>query len=71
MESVEKIYCGDRDDSALTTAILANRNNDGYNNWMNNPFAYLMFMMIPAIWGGNGFNGNNNAVNAQLQSLQT
>lgn len=58
-ETVEKIYCCDRDnnDNALAAAILANGNNrrddwgpmaammgGGMNNWMNNPFAYLMFM---------------------------
>lgn len=67
MESVEKIYCGDRDDSALTTAILANRNNDGYNNWMNNPFAYLMFLAF-ARNGGFGNDGNSNAA---LEAIRT
>lgn len=73
MESVEKIYCGDRDDSALTTAILANRNNDGYNNWMNNPFAYLMFLAF-ARNGGFGNDGNGNvaleAIRTQMQDNQ-
>ena len=73
MESVEKIYCGDRDDSALTTAILANRNNDGYNNWMNNPFAYLMFFAF-ARNGGFGNDGNGNvaleAIRTQMQDNQ-
>ena len=54
---VEKIYCCDRgdNDNALAAAILANNRRDdwgpmaammggGMNNWMNNPFAYLMFM---------------------------
>lgn len=60
-ETVEKIYCCDRDnnDNALTAAILANGNNrrddwgpmaammgGGMNNWMNNPFAYLMFLAL-------------------------
>lgn len=78
----EKIYTSDSasnfSNGAMMGAMLGKDNdnalafaNGGLNNWMNNPFAYLMFMMIPAIWGGNGFNGNNNAVNAQLQSLQT
>lgn len=56
----EKIYCCDRgdNDNALAAAILAgnNRRDDwgpmaammggGMNNWMNNPFAYLMFMAL-------------------------
>ena len=41
-DTIEKIYCSDRDnDSALTAAILSGNNRrDDYNNWMNNPFAY-------------------------------
>lgn len=57
-ETVEKIYCCDRDnnDNALTAAILANGNNrrddwgpmaammgGGMNNWMNNPFATVTY----------------------------
>lgn len=60
-ETVEKIYCCDRDnnDNTLTAAILANGNNrrddwgpmaammgGGMNNWMNNQFAYLMFLAL-------------------------
>lgn len=60
-ETVEKIYCCDRDnnDNTLAAAILANGNNrrddwgpmaammgGGMNNWMNNPFAYLMFLAL-------------------------
>lgn len=57
-ETVEKIYCCDRDnnDNALAAAILANGNNrrddwgpmaammgGGMNNWMNNPFATVTY----------------------------
>lgn len=59
-ETVEKIYCCDRgdNDNALAAAILAgnNRRDDwgpmaaimggGMNGWMNNPFAYLMFLAL-------------------------
>ena len=70
-ETVEKIYCCDRDnnDNALAAAILANGNNrrddwgpmaammgGGMNNWMNNPFAYLMFLALFRN-GGFGFGG--------------
>lgn len=73
MEPVERIYCCDRDnnDNALAAAILANGNNrrddwgpmaammgGGMNNWMNNPFAYLMFM------------AQLNAIRTQLQDNQ-
>lgn len=70
-EVTEKIYCCDRgdNDNALATAILAgnNRRDDwgsmaammggGMNNWMNNPFAYLMFMALLHN-GGFGFSGD-------------
>lgn len=79
-ETVEKIYCCDRDnnDNALAAAILANGNNrrddwgpmaammgGGMNNWMNNPFAYLMFLAFTR----NGFGNDNN--NAALEAIRT
>lgn len=97
-ETVEKIYCYDRDnnDNALAAAILANGNNrrddwgpmaammgGGMNNWMNNPFAYLMFLALFRN-GGFGFGGDGagtatqgietqaqlNAIRTQLQDNQ-
>lgn len=80
----EKIYTTDNGSNfangALMGASLNRGNSDAAalmanqfgSNWMNNPFAYLMFMMIPAIWGNGAFGGNGNqAANAQLQNLQT
>jgi hypothetical protein len=78
-ETIEKIYCHDRDDSALTAAILANNNNrrDDYDSmaaWMNNPFAYIMFL---ALFRNGGFGvGNDNATQgietqAQLNAIRT
>ena len=66
-DTIEKIYRGDRgDDNALTAAILSNnRRDDGYNNWMNNPFAYLMFLAFTR----NGFGNDNN--NAALEAIRT
>jgi len=67
-DMIEKIYCSDRgDDNALTAAILSNnRRDDGYNNWMNNPFAYLMFL---AFTRNGGFGNDNN--NAALEAIRT
>jgi hypothetical protein len=67
-DAIEKIYCSDRgDDNALTAAILSNnRRDDGYNNWMNNPFAYLMFL---AFTRNGGFGNDNN--NAALEAIRT
>ena len=82
-ETVEKIYCCDRDnnDNALAAAILANGNNrrddwgpmaammgGGMNNWMNNPFAYLMFLALFRN-GGFGFGDGHGAGIATTQVI--
>ena len=83
-ETVEKIYCCDRDnnDNALAAAILANGNNrrgddwgpmaammsGGMNNWMNNPFAYLMFL---ALFRNGGFGFNGDGACAATQGIET
>ena len=70
-DTIEKIYCSDRgDDNALTAAILSNNNrNNDYNNWMNNPFAYLMFLAFTRN-GGFGNDGNNAALEAIRTQMQ-
>lgn len=82
-ETVEKIYCCDRDnnDNALAAAILANGNNrrddwgpmaammgGGMNNWMNNPFAYLMFL---ALFRNGGFGGDGHGTGVATQGIET
>lgn len=64
----EKVYCYDHPSAygnhdALAIAAMANRRNDdwpmmammngGMNNWMNNPFAYMMMFALFR----NGFGG--------------
>ena len=81
MEGIEKIYCCDRDnnDNALTAAIMANGNNrrDDWgpmaammnNNWMNNPFAYIMFL---ALFRNGGFGcGNGDGSGPATQGIET
>ena len=83
-EAVEKIYCCDRDnnDNALAAVILANGNNrrddwgpmaammgGGMNNWMNNPFAYLMFLALFRN-GGFGF-GDGHGAGVATQGIET
>ena len=83
MEPVERIYCCDRDnnDNTLTAAILANGNNrrddwgpmaammsGGMNNWMNNPFAYIMFL---ALFRNGGFGFNGDGTGAATQGIET
>lgn len=81
METCEKIYCCDRgdNDNALTAAILANGNNrrDDWgpmaammnNNWMNNPFAYIMFLALLRN-GGFGW-GNGDGPGHAAQGIET
>lgn len=86
-DSIEKIYCCDRgdNDNALAAAILANGNNrrddwgpmaammgGGMNNWMNNPFAYLMFLTLFRN-GGFGFGVATQGIEtqAQLNAIRT
>lgn len=90
-ENVEKIYCCDSGDNALAAAAMMNGGRSGNdqaalmasmmnnNNWMNNPFAYMMFMSLMREWNGYG-NGNGvqgaetqaqlNAIRTQLQDNQ-
>lgn len=88
-EIVEKIYCCDRNnnDNALTAAILANGNNhdnwgplaamlNNQNEWMNNPFAYIMFLALFRNgfggWGdGNGAGAQGIETQAQLNAIRT
>lgn len=84
-DTVEKIYCCDRgdNDNALTAAILANNNrgNDwgpmaammggGMNSWMNNPFAYIMFLALFRNGGFGGWGNGDGAGVATTQGIET
>lgn len=81
-DTVEKIYCCDKSDNdALVAAILANRRDDnpytamaamngGMGNWMNNPFAYIMFLALLRN-GGFGLGEGYGAQNVELQAIRT
>lgn len=76
----EKIYCCDRNDNDALAVALASRNNDGnnmwplammgggMNNWMNNPFAYLMFL---ALFRNGGFGGWGDGSGPATQGIET
>ena len=89
MDNVEKVICCDRGNDALAYAAMANnKGNDpmalaammngglgGANQWLNNPFLYLIFL---AMFGGNGFGFGNNRnglqdaeIQSQIQSLRS
>lgn len=83
----EKVYCYDHPSAynnhdALAIAAMAGRNNEdplamasmmNNNQWMNNPFIYLVFLMM---FGNGGFWGNRNGlqgagIQSQLDSLRS
>lgn len=73
-DTVEKIYCTDNND-ALLASVMGKNNNDpmamaamlNNNQWMNNPFIYLVFLMM---FGRNGLWGNNAANLGDLNIVQ-
>lgn len=83
-ETVEKIYCCDRDnnDSALTAAILANGNNrrddwgpmaammgGGMNNWMNNHWKDEQALKIQDLKFELSQERQNNLINERFNRL--
>ena len=86
-EVTEKVYCCDRgdNDNALAAAILAgnNRRDDwgpmaammdgGMNSWMNNPFAYLMFLALfrNGGFGNGGFGFGGDGAGTATQGIET
>lgn len=67
MSEIDKILCmpSSADNNAMTTAMLAN---NGMNNAWNNPFIYLVWMMM---LGRNGLWGNNdNCASKDISTLQ-
>lgn len=79
MDTIEKVYCTGHDNDALVAA-LANKNNCdpmamaammNQNDYMNNPFAYLIWMIFAMrMWNNNGEN-QGNAIQGQLDAMRT
>ena len=82
-DTIEKVYCtGDGGNDNLAAALLARGNNDnpmamlaamggGVNNWMNNPFAYMMMMAWMRDWNNRGGNLQDTEIQSQIASLRT
>ena len=62
MGDIDKIICCDRGDNDALPFLMSNQ-----NQWMNNPFAYMMFY---ALFRNGGLGGNDNG-NAQLEAIRT
>ena len=79
--AMTKVYCCDRDrgsDALAYAAMANNRGNDpmammaAMNNQWDNPFVYLVWMMFAQrMWGNNGENLQNTAIQSQIDSLRT
>lgn len=80
----EKIICcdGTRNNDALAYAAMANKGNDpmamaammNNSQWMNNPFIYLVFLMMfgrNGLWGNNGTGMQDAEIQAKLNQLST
>lgn len=67
-DTVEKIYCTDNNDALL--ASVMGKNN---NQWMNNPFIYLVFLMMfgrNGLWGNNANGVQNAEIQGQLNAIR-
>ncbi len=80
----EKIICcdGARSNDALAYAAMANKSNDpmamaammNNSQWMNNPFIYLVFLMMfgrNGLWGNNGTGLQDAEIQSKLNQLST
>ena len=79
MAEEQIICCGDPyrgNNDALMGALLGRQDNGaemaalmngGANNWMNNPFAYMMMMGMMRMMYGEGWNQGGNLQNAEIQ----
>lgn len=79
-DTVEKIYCTDNND-ALLASVMGKNNNDpiamaamlNNNQWMNNPFIYLVFLMMfgrNGLWGNNANSIQNAEIQGQLNTIR-
>lgn len=82
MDTLEKIYCTghESNNDALVAALASKQNNDpmataammNSNNYMNNPFAYLIWLVFAMrMWNNNDGNLQNNAIQGQLDAMRT
>ncbi len=55
-----------RGNACSPAEMMAAMNGNGMNNWANNPFIYLVFMMM--FGGGNWFGNRNNTQDAEIQA---
>lgn len=69
----EKVYCYDHPSAYNNNngwEMAALMNNNGMNQWMNNPFAYMMMLALFGMWGGGFGFGNRGGAGLGLQSAE-
>ena len=80
MDSIEKIYCTGHDNNDALVAALASKNNCdpmamaammNQNDYMNNPFAYLIWMIFAMRMWNNQDGNQGNAIQSQLDAMRT
>ena len=81
MDTIEKVYCTGHDNNDALVAALASKNNCdpmamaammNQNDYMNNPFAYLIWMIFAMrMWNNQDGNNQGNAIQSQLDAMRS
>ena len=69
-DTIEKIYCSDRGDDNNMWPLAMMNSGWNQNQWMNNPFAYLMFLAFTRNGGFGNDNAALEAIRTQMQDNQ-
>lgn len=80
-DTIEKVYCTGHDNNDALVAALASKNNCdpmamaammNQNDYMNNPFAYLIWMIFAMrMWNNQDGNNQGNAIQSQLDAMRS
>ena len=81
MDTIEKVYCTGHDNNDALVAALASKNNCdpmamaammNQNDYMNNPFAYLIWMIFAMrMWNNHDGGNHGNAIQSQLDAMRS
>lgn len=80
LDTIEKVYCTGHDNNDALVAALASKNNCdpmamaammNQNDYMNNPFAYLIWMIFAMRMWNNQDDHQGNAIQSQLDAMRS
>lgn len=80
MDTIEKVYCTGHDNNDALVSALASKNNCdpmamaammNQNDYMNNPFAYLIWMIFAMRMWNNQDGNQGNAIQSQLDAMRS